>query len=148
MTKFDELKKKCGDAFTTCGDIETQYDDIMMKKVSATVAVEYAVFDVVVAILEDVVGRKINLQRGIDVRYINTDGVITKGNTKKYGNLAVVTLEFHELTKSGRVSAKIKSYIDFVYYIKTGDVMFNEEFTGTPEEVVEFIKNYKWITFK
>lgn len=144
MNKFEELKKKYDDAVTTYDEIEKEYDAIKIKRISADVAVQYAMRDTIIAILEDATGRKVDLYKGIHVRYIGTDGVLIIGKVKSYA----VLLEFHELTKSGKVSAKKKFYVEFYYNSKTGTMTFNEEFSGTPEEVVEFIKNYDSITFK
>lgn len=144
MNKFEELKKKYDDAVKTYDEIEKEYNAIMHKKISADIALQYAIRDTVTAILEDVTGRKVDLNKGIDVKYLGIDGVLVIGKVKSYA----VLLEFHELTKSGKVSAKKKFYVEFYYNHKTGTMTFDEEFSGTPEEVVEFIKTYDSIMFK
>lgn len=144
MNKFEELKKKYDDAFTTYDEIDKEYNAIRYKRISADVAVQYALCDTVTAILEDVTGHSVNLQKGINVSYLGTEGVLIIGNVKSYE----ILFEFHELTKSGKVSGKKKFYVAFYYNSKTGTMSFDEEFFGKPEEVVEFLKTYDRITFK
>ena len=144
MNKFEELKKKYDDAVTTYDEIEKEYREISHKRLSAGMEIESVLLSTVVAILEDVTRRGVNLQKGINVRYRDTDGVLVIGKVKSYA----ILLEFHELTKSGKVSAKKKFYVEFYYNSKTGIMTFDEEFFGKPEEVVEFLKTYDRITFK
>ena len=144
MNKFDELKKKYDDAVTTYDEIEKEYMQISHKRLSAGMEIESVLLNTVMAILEDVTGRSVNLQKGINVSYLGTDGVLILGKIKSYA----ILLEFHELTKSGKVSAKKKCYVEFYYNSKTGIMTFDEEFFGKPEEVVEFLKTYDRITFK
>ena len=144
MNKFEELKKKYDDAVTTYDDIERVYREISHKRMSAEMEIESVLLNTVVAILEDVTGRSVNLQKGVNVSYLGTDGVLIIGKVKSYA----ILLEFHELTKSGKVSAKKKFYVEFYYNRKTGIMTFDEEFFGTPEEVVEFLKTYDRIKFK
>lgn len=144
MNKFEELKKKYDDAITKYDEIDKEYNAIRSKRISADIAAQFAIRDIVTAILEDVTGGKVDLYKGVAVKYFGIDGVFTY----EEANVDSVRIGFYELTKSGKVSAKKKTYFTFYFDRKTGDINFDGEIIGTPEKVVEYLKNNSTITFK
>jgi len=144
MGKFEELRKKYDDDRTTYDAIDKEYNAIMYKRISADIAAQFSLRDIVTAILEEVTVGEVDLYKGVAVKYFGIDGVFIFDKA----TVDSVRVGFYELTKSGKVSAKEKTYFTFYFDRKTGDINFDGEIIGTPEKVVEYLKNNSTITFK
>ena len=145
MTNFDELTKQYADACDVYKKMQKELDALTLKVSSAKSAASNFVLKIVVGILSEVVGYDVNVQKGIDATYIRKSGVLILERCRDNR----VELRLHERLPSGRISTnKIPYYMTFSVS-KAGIVNFDEEFVGTPEEVINYIKNdfSKWLTF-
>lgn len=144
MNKFEELTKRYSEAAAVCEELRHAYAELSVKLGNAEDAEKCVIIDIVNAVLSEVAGHDVNIAIGICASYVGIDGALELGKRTGFG----IKLEFHKLTKSGKISERANGVLDFNYYAKDGKIGFDGEFYGTPEEVVEFIKNYDRITFK
>jgi len=145
MNKFEELAKMYSEAAAVCEELIREYSEFITRKEKAENAKKEVIIDIVNAVFSEVAGYDVNIALGINVSYINTEGALKLGKRTGYG----IELEFHKLTKSGKVSERKDTALNFNYYEKDGKIGFDGEFCGTPEEVVDFLKNEcDWLKIK
>ena len=145
MNKFEELARQYADAYDVYRGMQKELDALTMKVSSAKSAASDFVLKIVVGILSEVAGYDVNVRKGIDATYLRKSGVLILDRCRDN----MVDLRLYERLPSGRISTKKILYYMTFSVSTTGKVNFDEEFVGTPEEVLNYIKNdfSKWLTF-
>ena len=145
MNKFEELAKRYDEVAAVCEELRQEKEKLLDRIFNAELTEKCVIIDIVNAVLSEVTGHDVNIALGVYVSYIGTDGALKLGKRLGYG----IALEFHKLTKSGKVSERKDTELHFNYYAKDGKIGFDGEFYGTPEEVVNFLKNKcDWLKIK